>query len=192
MDRGLLMKKTDVCPWQAGPFLMMSLRGFLHNPKKITGNYLSNGMTVLDIGCGMGYFSIPMAELVGNNGKIVAVDFQSGMLDGLMRNSAKAGLSNIVAHHCEKNTLALDEWAGKVDFALIFWMLHEVPDCHRLTLEVRAAMSEHGVLLYSESKLGHVSAGQFNKSLTMITSAGFNVKASPKVALGRAALLEKG
>lgn len=185
------MKKTDVCPWQAGPVLMMSFRKLFHNPKKITGGYLSGGMTVLDIGCGMGYFTIPMAEIVGDNGKVIAVDLQSGMLDGLKRNSDKAGVKNIIAHQCEKNTLALDEWAGKIDFALIFWMLHEVPDSQRLILEVRSALSEHGVLLFSEPTLGHVSAEQFGKSLDIITATGFKIKTSPKVTLGRTVLLEK-
>ena len=185
------MKKTDVCPWQAAPILLMSVRKPLHNPRKIVGKYISDGMTVLDIGCGMGYFSVPMAGMAGDSGKVIAVDLQLEMLGGLKRNAAKAGVNNIITHQCEKNTLALDEWAGNVDFALVFWMLHEVPDSQRLILEVRAALSEHGVLFFSEPKLGHVSAEQFGESLDMITSTGFKTTALPKVTFGRTALLEK-
>ena len=185
------MKKTDVCPWQAAPVLLMTIRKPLHNPRKIVEKYLSDGMTVMDIGCGMGYFSIPMAEMVGEGGKIVAVDLQSEMLEGLKRYSAKAGIKNIITHQCQKGTLDLDGWAGKIDFALMFWMLHEVPDSLRLILEMRTALSEHGVLFFSEPKLGHVSAGKFKESLDMITSTGFKVTDSPKVTFGRTALLEK-
>ena len=185
------MKKTDVCPWQAAPVLLMSIRKPFHNPRSIVDKYISDGMTVLDIGCGMGYFSIPMADMVGESGKVIATDLQSEMLDGLKRYSAKAGVNNIITHKCEKNTLALDGWAGKIDLALIFWMLHEVPDSQRLIHEVRSALSDYGVLFFSEPKLGHVSAKQFEASLDMITLTGFKITASPKVTLGRTALLEK-
>ena len=185
------MKKTDVCPWQAAPVLLMTIRKPFHNPRRIVENYISDGMTVMDIGCGMGYFSIPMAKMVGESGKVIAVDLQSEMLDGLKRYSAKAGVNNIITHQCKKNTLDLDRWAGKIDFALIFWMLHEVPDSRRLILEMRTTLSEHGVLFFSEPKLGHVSIGKFKESLDMITSTGFKITASPKVTFGRTALLEK-
>ena len=186
-----LLKKTDVCPWQVAPILLMTVRKPLHNPRKIVGQYITEGMTVLDIGCGMGYFTIPMAEMVGGSGKVIAADLQPEMLDGLRRNAAKAEVHNIITHQCKKNTLALDDWAGKIDFALIFWMLHEVPDSERLILEMRSALSDHGVLFFSEPKFGHVSADQFKESLDMITSSGFRITEYPKVTLGRTALLEK-
>ena len=145
----------------------------------------------LDIGCGMGYFSVPMAEMVGERGKVIAVDLQPEMLGGLKRNAAKTGINNIITHQCEKNTLSLDEWAGKVDLALIFWMLHEVPDSQRLILEMRSTLSEDGLLFFSEPTLGHVNAGKFKESLDMITSTGFKITASPEVTFGRTALLEK-
>ena len=79
---------------------------------------------------------------------------------------------------------------GKIDFALIFWVLHEVPDSARLIREVYAALSNHGKLLFVEPK-GHVSERHFDKSLDMMFSAGFKKTGSLKVGLSRAALLEK-
>ena len=83
-------------------------------------------MTVIDVGCGMGWFSIPMAQMVGERGKVIAVDLQPQMLGRLRRRAEKAGVAaRIELHHCQQDRLGLDTQA---DFALMFAMLHEVPD----------------------------------------------------------------
>ena len=184
------MEKQHICPWQGGSLLAASVRKVLHNPKNILRSYLSDGMTAADIGCGMGYFTLPMACIVGNNGKVIAVDLQPEMLDGLKRKTDKNGITNIIPHQCKTDTLALDEWAGKIDFVIVFWMLHEVPDSERLIREVYAALSDRGKLLFVEPK-GHVNARDFNKSLEIISSFGFTKTASPKIGFSRAALFEK-
>jgi cyclopropane fatty-acyl-phospholipid synthase-like methyltransferase len=45
------------------------IRRLLHNPEKILGPYVKPGMTVMDVGCGMGFCSIAMAKMVGEDGK---------------------------------------------------------------------------------------------------------------------------
>ena len=40
----------------------------------------------MDIGCGMGFFTLPIAEIVGKNGHVISVDTQFGMLEGLKMN----------------------------------------------------------------------------------------------------------
>ena len=184
------MEKLHVCPWQGGPILASSVRKLLHNPRNILRPYLTDGMTAMDIGCAMGYFSIPMAELIGDAGKVIAVDLQPEMLEGLRRRVVKDGITNIHTHQCKIDALSLDEWAGKIDFALVFWMLHEVPDSNRLIGEVYAALSDRGKLLFVEPK-GHVNAEKYNASLEMMISAGFKLTASPKIGFSRASLLEK-
>ena len=184
------MANLRVCPWQGGALLASSVRKVLHNPTNILRPHLSDGIAAADIGCAMGYFTIPIADMVGNSGKVIGVDLQQQMLDGLMRRADKNGITNIIPHLCKPDTLSLDEWAGKVDFALIFWMLHEVPDSERLIREVYAALSDHGILLFVEPR-GHVTEKQFSKSLDMITSVGFKRTMSPKVRFSRSALLEK-
>ena len=184
------MEKQHICPWQGGSLLAASVRKVLHNPKNILRPYLSGGMTAADIGCGMGYFTLPMASFIGNNGKVIAVDLQPEMLAGLKRKTDKKGITNIIPYQCKTDTLSLDEWAEKVDFVIVFWMLHEVPDSERLIREVYAALSNRGKLLFVEPK-GHVDAKHFNKSLEIITSVGFTKAASPKIGFSRAALFEK-
>jgi SAM-dependent methyltransferase len=84
----------------------------------------------------------------------------------------------------------LDEWEGQIDFALVFWMLHEVPDSQRLVQEVYGALSEQGRLLYVEP-IGHVSKGLFEKNLETMLDVGFKVVSSPTVAFSRSVVMEK-
>ena len=83
-----------VCPWWSVPFTINTpLRRLLHDPQKIVGPYVKPGMTVMDVGCGVGWFSIPMARMVGDHGKVIAVDLQQQMLDMLRRRAEKAGVA---------------------------------------------------------------------------------------------------
>ena len=63
-----------VCPVERAGSLDNTIRRWLQNPKKILGPYLDEGMTVVDIGCGPGFFSIDMAQMVGKSGRVIAVD----------------------------------------------------------------------------------------------------------------------
>jgi len=67
-------KNEHVCPVEKAGGLDSGIRKLLQRPKKILGNYVESGMTVLDLGCGPGFFSVEMAEMVGASGKVIAVD----------------------------------------------------------------------------------------------------------------------
>lgn len=183
-------KQHGVCPWQAGSLLTASLRKLLHNPHRITKPYLSDGMTAMDVGCGMGFFTIPMAEIVGKHGKVIAVDLQPQMLEGMTRNANTAGLQNVTANVCGMDSLCVDQWENAVDFALVFMMLHEVPDADRLIREIQAALVPGGKLLFAEP-IVHVNKQKFQESLNMIKQIGFQVIDAPKIPICRAAVLQK-
>ena len=186
----MMKKEPFVCSWRAGPVLTAAPRKLLHNPGRILAPHISKGMTVMDIGCGMGFFTIPMSGIAGENGKIIAVDLQQQMLDGLLINAAKTGMKNITAHRCAPDYLGVKSWNGSVDFALVFWMLHEVPDQERLIRELYDTLSKNGKLLFAEPYV-HVSGRAFQNSLNMIIKCGFTAAYAPKIAMSRAALLCK-
>ena len=48
-----------VCPWWLGYFLASPIRKLVHDPRSILEAYVKSGMTALDIGCAMGFFSLP-------------------------------------------------------------------------------------------------------------------------------------
>ena len=185
------MNNQHICPWQGGPLLAASLRKLFHNPRRIIGPYLSKGKIAMDIGCGMGFFTIPMSDITGKQGKVIAVDLQPQMLAGLQKKAEKAGINNITYHQCSYDSLNVTQWEKSVDFVLIMMMLHEVPDADRLIREVYGALVPGGTLLFSEPAV-HVSRGNYEQSRSMIQQAGFNIIDEPKIAFCRTTVFKKG
>src|SRR5512143_3172509 len=64
----------DVCPWWLGYLLAAPWRKLWHDPRSILRPFLGEGMTVLEPGPGMGFFTLEMARLVGPKGRVDAVD----------------------------------------------------------------------------------------------------------------------
>jgi ubiquinone/menaquinone biosynthesis C-methylase UbiE len=180
-----------ICPWWLGYLLASPLRRLLQDPEKIVRPYVDEGMSVLDAGCGMGFYSLPLAELVGEKGRVVCVDLQEKMIKGLIRRAKKAGLSErIDARICSQDSLGVSDIAAKIDFALVFALVHEVPDKQRLFSELYAALKQTGKLLLAEPS-GHVSKPDFEKSVSIAEGAGFEVSHDLKIRRSRAALLRK-
>ncbi len=183
------MSSHRVCPWWLGYLLVSPLRRLLQDPEEIVGPYVKEGMSVMDIGCGMGFFSLPLAELVGETGKVVCLDLQEKMLKGLAGRALKAGLSDrIDPRICRQNSLGVSDLAGKIDFALAFALLHEAPDKERLLTEIYNTMKQTGELLLAEPS-GHVSKPDFEQTVSIAQSAGFQVLCDLKIRRSRAVLL---
>ena len=177
------------CPRGACFTFDNAFRRFLHNPRKILGPYVFPGRTVLDLGPGIGYFTIPMAEMVGEGGIVIAADVQQAMLDGIIRRARKRGVENrIRLHLCPSNSVGV---AGPVDVILMFWMLHEVRDQERLFSELQGIIAPEGRMMIVEPRL-HVRAEKFDRSLATAGASGFQLLERPKVALSRAVVLVKG
>jgi ubiquinone/menaquinone biosynthesis C-methylase UbiE len=179
---------AHVCPWWGGYFIDNFIRRLLHSPEKIVGPYLRTGMTVMDVGCGMGLFSITMAKIVGDQGRVIAVDLQQGMLDVLRRRAEKAGVADrIQLHKCEQDHLGVD---AQADFVLTFMMIHEVPDQRRLLSEIHGFLKPGGKLLVAEPKI-HVPLKAFQQSVATAEALGFKSIDGPRVHGCRAVVFEK-
>ena len=177
-----------VCPWWGGYFIDNPLRRFLHNPEKIVGPYVRPGMIVMDVGCGMGFCSIAMAKIVGDSGRVIAVDLQQKMLGVLRQRAEKADVANrIRLHKCEQNRLGVD---AQADFALAFMMVHEVPDQRRLFGEIQACLKPSGKLLVAEPKI-HVPGKTFANEVATAEEVGLRPVETPRVLGCRAVVLEK-
>lgn len=182
-----LLFSNVTCPWWLCFTFDNPLRRMLHDPQKILGSMVEQGQTALDIGCGMGYFSVPLAKVVGNNGRVICVDLQEKMLEATRRRAERAGLSNTIElHQCKHNSLGLMEQA---DFALAFWMVHEVRDKQRFFSELKNALKPDGRLLLVEPHW-HVTTKAFTATVDIAISAGFQIAERPRVPVSMAVLLQ--
>lgn len=176
------------CPWWLGYALANPFRRIMHEPEKILAPFVQEGMTVLDLGSGMGFFSLAMASLVGAKGKVICVDLQQEMLDALHTRAARAGLSErIILQRAAQDEIHV---AGPVDFALVFWMAHEVADPGKFLGQVFSALQPSGSVLLVEPRI-HVTEKVFQKIIAQARDAGFTVGEAPLVSISRSAILRK-
>jgi ubiquinone/menaquinone biosynthesis C-methylase UbiE len=181
-------RSGNVCPWWLCPTFDNPLRRLIQNPDRILAGLVQPGQTALDLGCGMGYFSIPLARLVSPGGKVICVDLQEQMLAGVRRRAERAGVADrIRLHRVGTDRLGLTE---TTDFALAFWMLHEVPGQAAFLAEVRAWLKPGGRLLIVEPRI-HVGSAAFERSVEVARSIGLAPIARPAVALSQTVLFSR-
>jgi 2-polyprenyl-3-methyl-5-hydroxy-6-metoxy-1,4-benzoquinol methylase len=180
-----------VCPWWIGYLLASPLRRWGQDPGKILGPYIKEGMKVMDVGCAMGFFSLPLARMVGSTGQVVCIDLQEKMIKSLKKRAAKAGLSDrIETRVCSRKSLEIDDIPGEIDFALAFAVVHEVPDSETFFTQVNQSMKPGSMLLVGEPK-GHVSVDDFKQTISTAQHCGFEVVEHPEIKRTRAVLLNK-
>ncbi|MCP4156198.1 MAG: class I SAM-dependent methyltransferase [bacterium] len=182
---------THVCPRWVGYFLLNPLRKWMQNPEKILGGYLEEGMVSMDIGSAMGFFSIPMAKMVGEKGKVVCVDLQEKMIATLLKRAQKANVaSRIETVICSADSLCIDDYKEKIDFLLTFAVVHETPDPKALFKQLYPVLKPGGKMLIAEPR-GHVSEKAFKQSIDDALEAGFKELERPGIKRSLAILMEK-
>ena len=175
-----------VCPWWLCFTFDNPLRKLLHHPEAILSPYVRPGDTVIDIGPGMGYFSIPLARLVGPAGQVIAIDVQAEMLEALARRARRSGISERIQLH-----LASPDSLGnhpKANFVMAFWMVHEVPNQRAFFAEIFGFLKSQGLFLLVEPIL-HVGKKSFLRTVQTAKEVGFVVKDKPKIRLSHSVLL---
>ena len=182
------IKPAERCPWWLCFTFDNFLRRRVQNPLQLMSPYVKDGMTVLDVGPGMGYFTISIARLVGPSGKVIAADLQKHMLDAIHRRAVRAGVQDRII--LQQSTLAEIGVTEPVDFCLAFWMVHEVGDRKRFIGQIASILKPGGTFLVVEPKL-HVSEANFTETLKLAQKAGLQTIAQPKIFISYAELLRK-
>jgi ubiquinone/menaquinone biosynthesis C-methylase UbiE len=181
-------KPQRVCP----PWLCFTFdnpfRKLIHNPETLLAPFVRPGTIAIDIGAGMGYFTIPMARLVGPEGHVTAIDVQSKMLSGLAARARRRGVSERISlHQATPDSLGSHPPA---DFILAFWMVHEVPDQRAFLAQIFELLKPEGFFLLVEPR-AHVSEKAFRRTVDTAGEIGFNVKEKPKIRISHSALLSR-
>jgi ubiquinone/menaquinone biosynthesis C-methylase UbiE len=183
-----LILKDEVCPWWLIRAFDNPLRRLLQKPEAILNGLVSAGDTAVDIGCGIGYFTIPLARLVGASGKVIAVDLQEKMLAGMEKRARKNGVQErIIPHKCTPQALGIKDQA---DFILAFYMVHEVPDQAHLFSEIALILKPGGKLLVVEPGM-HVKVDAFEKTVKTAGMCGLNLVSRPQFRFSHAAVFAK-
>jgi len=98
------------------------IRRLLDPPQSLVERYVSEGQVVADLGCGPGYYAIPLAESVGPKGKVYAVDSDEKAIRAVEKKSKKRGYDNIETHTASAFDLSFIR-DGAVDFVLALGLL---------------------------------------------------------------------
>ena len=181
--------KKHTYPVLAGYLLSSPLRKMVHNPVMIVKPYIQPDMKVMDFGCAMGFFSLPMARLVGPKGKVLCVDIQEKMLEVLSYRAGRTDLADrIETILCSQNLDRLEKLEGDIDFVLAFAVIHELPDCAKLFYELHRKMNPAGKLLIAELSR-QVTQNEFSAMIATAENHGFEVIGNPEIGSCRTVLL---
>ena len=181
--------KNRVCPVERAGSLDTRMRRWLQNPSKILAPYIKEGMTVLDFGCGPGYFTIDMVKMVGKSGRVIAADLQEEMLQILKKKIQATEFEvRITLHKSGENKIGL---TSKIDFALVFYVIHELPGPEDFFKEIVSILKPGGQVLIVEPPF-HVSKTEFLNTINMAENAGLSPDQGPRIYFSKTAILKKG
>lgn len=106
------------------------------------------GMAVADIGAGVGYYSLKIAQLVAPNGKVFATDIQPQMLRLLRKRAEQAGVTNVVPVNAGESDSGLEP--NSVDMALMVDVYHEFSKPQEMLRSLKRALKPDGRLVLLE------------------------------------------
>lgn len=181
-------REHHTCPVWVGRLLASPLRRLVEDPREILGRYVSPGATVVDVGSAMGFYSLELARLVGPRGRVVSLDIQQEMLDGLVKRARRKGLDAVIEPRlCTQDGLGIGDLTGIAELVAAFNVVHETARPTRFLGECAAALRPGGRLLVVEPK-GHVTDVGFADTVSIVRSTGLDPAPAPAVWRSRTAL----
>jgi ubiquinone/menaquinone biosynthesis C-methylase UbiE len=131
--------------------------------------YVKEGQKVADLGCGGGFYTLPLAACVGTKGKVFAVDLDSAAIRELDRKAKQQGLKNIETHAVSVAKLPFIQ-NGTIDFVLANGLLCTMPKHRQETVkEIRRILKSDGkayLSLGGPRPIGHVSRAEWEEILS--------------------------
>ncbi|PQO41746.1 class I SAM-dependent methyltransferase [Blastopirellula marina] len=138
--------------YRGAPWLIRESRQREEDCQKMLENLgVKPGMTICDMGCGNGFYSLQLAEMVGKEGKILAVDIQSEMLRLLKARAEEQGIDNIELILGDIDNPKLPE--GKVDLVMCVDVYHEFSHPEEMLAGMRKALKPDGMIVLLEFRM---------------------------------------
>jgi ubiquinone/menaquinone biosynthesis C-methylase UbiE len=164
-----------------GYLLASPVRRLFENPGKMILPLVKPGDRVLELGPGLGFFTVPLARAVGPSGKVVCVDVQPGMLARLGQRLQKRGLAeHVELRRCSQDDLGLGDEQGRCDLALALHVVHETVAPASTLRTLAACLKPGGQLLLVEPP-GHVSRSAWQAEIAALTQVGLVRVPHPRV-----------
>ena len=167
-------QKTSHGPMPAWlvPLLAIPLRRWLEDPARLVLPLVRPGMNVLEIGPGTGFYSIPVAQAIGADGRLVCVELQAFVRARLEKKLRKLGLAQrCEVRSCSRDDSGLEGLESRTDLALAIHVLHEMPDPARAIQQMAKCLCPGGHLLILEPK-GHCPTSLFQAEREWASQAG--------------------
>jgi ubiquinone/menaquinone biosynthesis C-methylase UbiE len=125
------------------PLLISGRRHRIMPPTKVLRALgLRRGMTMVDVGCGPGFFCLPACRVVGKTGRVIATDTSPSMLRALRDESKKRGLENLKLQKSRDPEISSPD--GCADLAMLGFVLHETASVPRFLREVARVLRPGG------------------------------------------------
>ncbi len=146
-NRQKVQKKSNWSDWlflRRPPAFLDPIRRLFESPKKLIEPYVKDGQVVADLGCGSGYYTIALAELVGPEGKVYAVDLGKGCIRALEKKATKGGYRNIEAHASSASNVSFIR-NRSVDFVFANGLLCSMAEHRKEAVnEIKRILKEKG------------------------------------------------
>jgi ubiquinone/menaquinone biosynthesis C-methylase UbiE len=157
------------------------IRQWLHPKLNLEHIGLRSEMVFMDIGCGYGFFTIPAAQIVGEQGKVYAVDVSASAINRLKREAAKKGLKNVTAKvGAAEETVFCEACADIVFYSIV---LHDFRDPAKVLQNARQMLKTSGTLVNLDWKKKPLPIGppmriKFSEeqASNLIKQAGFTIE----------------
>jgi len=128
---------------------------------------LKEGMTVVDYGCGPGRYAIPIAHLVGEKGKVFALDIQPLAISTVKKKVAGEALSNVEAILVDSYNTGIEE--SSTDLVLLIDTFHDISDHAALFQEIHRILKPDGILFMNPGHMNLERAVEIVESTDLFT-----------------------
>jgi len=131
-------------------FVHDTLYGLFVNPYKLLNSAgLKPGQKVLEVGCGPGFFTIPAAKIVGEKGRVYALDVNPVAVETVRRKIEEKGLKNVEVMLADASETGLPD--ESIDVAFLFGVIHALDDVGAVMREMHRVLKANGVLSIQKS-----------------------------------------